>query len=331
MNLGFFGADLPLVLAPMAGVTDLPFRYLCCKLGADWAVSEMVSSNPKVWNSNKSRQRMAGGIEQTELPEELKDAEPLRIVQIAGSDPTLLAEAAKYNVAQGADVIDINMGCPVKKVNKKLAGSALLREPQLIKQILTEVVNAVSVPVTLKIRTGWSPQERNGVEIAQLAEQCGIQALSVHGRTRSCMFKGQAEFDTVKAIKSAISIPVLANGDITTAKQAKEILEYTGVDGLMIGRGAQGNPWIFREVSHYLSTGKQRAKPTKDEFKNILMQHLHLLHHFYGEMQGVRIARKHVGWYLRGVSLKEFRASFNRLDTAQSQTQALTDLFNTTK
>lgn len=334
MKLGALEVAQPLVLAPMAGITDLPFRHLCCLLGADWAISEMLSSNPRVWSSLKSKLRMAGDVNEQHL------SEPIKIVQIAGSQPEELAMAAQYNEAQGADVIDINMGCPAKKVNKKLAGSALLKEPLLVKEILNAVITAVNVPVSLKIRTGWSPEERNGLEIAQLAQDCGVAALSVHGRTRQCMFKGQAEFDTIKAIKQAVSIPVIANGDINTVEKAQQVLEYTAVDGLMIGRAAQGNPWLFREVKHYLNTQEILPGPSVEEFKQVMLQHLSLLHQLYGTVQGVRIARKHVSWYLsnaferfefKNKVLKEVRVNFNKLESAECQYQAINNLFSTIK
>ena len=244
MKIGQYQLTNPLILAPMAGITDKPFRELCFKLGAGMTVSEMCSSNPKVWHTSKSAQRMSH-----------TDKAGVRSVQIAGADPQEMAMAAQFNVEQGAQIIDINMGCPAKKVNKKLAGSALLQHPTLVKEILDSVVNAVNVPVTLKIRTGWDIDNRNGVAIAQLAQDAGIQSLAVHGRTKACMYKGFAEFDTIKAIKQAISIPVVANGDITSPEKASEVLDYTGADAIMIGRGAQGNPWIFQEINHYLTTG----------------------------------------------------------------------------
>ncbi|WP_095497008.1 tRNA dihydrouridine synthase DusB [Paraferrimonas haliotis] len=316
MRIGDYQLDNPLILAPMAGVTDQPFRKLCLRYGAALAVSEMLSSNPEVWDSEKSRQRMDHSGEHG-----------IRSVQIAGSDPQQMAYAAQFNVSNGAQIIDINMGCPAKKVNKKLAGSALLKDPELVEQILLAVVGAVKVPVTLKIRTGWDPDNRNGVEIARIAQESGIQALAVHGRTRKDMYKGEAEFDTIKAIKRAVSIPVIANGDIDSPEKAQAVLDYTGVDALMIGRGAQGRPWIFQEILHYLKTGT-KAQPIADsEQQQVMLSHLDMLHQFYGEFKGVRFARKHIGWYLNSAEQKEFRAVFNRLESAQEQRESLTRYF----
>lgn len=301
----------------MAGVTDRPFRHLCAEMGAGLVVSEMLSSNPRVWNTAKSMHRMNHEGESG-----------IRSVQIAGSEPQLMAEAAQFNVEQGAQIVDINMGCPAKKVNKKLAGSALLQQPQLVNDILRAVVDAVDVPVTLKIRTGWNEDNRNGVSIAQIAEQAGVQCLAVHGRTRTCMFKGHAEYDTIKAIKSHINIPVVANGDITSPQQAKHVLEYTGADGLMIGRAAQGNPWIFRQINAYLSKGLLVEKPTAAEMLAVSKRHVIGIHDLYGEPMGVRIARKHVGWYLDAYDEgRQFRKAFNQLECAQSQLDALEQFF----
>jgi tRNA-dihydrouridine synthase B len=306
------------MLAPMAGVTDRPFRQLCRRLGAGLVVSEMLSSNPRVWNTAKSMQRMDHSGESG-----------IRSVQIAGADPDLMAEAAKFNVANGAQIIDINMGCPAKKVNKKLAGSALLQYPDLVESIVRSVVDAVSVPVTLKIRTGWDTDNRNGVEIARIAQENGIQSLAVHGRTRACMYKGFAEYDTIRSIKQAVSIPVVANGDITSPEKAREVLEYTEADALMIGRGAQGNPWIFREVSHYLNTGERLAPPSLMEQHSVLKEHVTAVHAFYGLENGVRIARKHVGWYLMEHDKdRQFRKVFNALESAEEQLQAIDHYFN---
>lgn len=302
----------------MAGVTDRPFRQLCRRLGAGLVVSEMLSSNPRVWNTAKSMQRMDHSGESG-----------IRSVQIAGADPDLMAEAAKFNVANGAQIIDINMGCPAKKVNKKLAGSALLQYPDLVESIVRSVVDAVSVPVTLKIRTGWDTDNRNGVEIARIAQENGIQSLAVHGRTRACMYKGFAEYDTIRSIKQAVSIPVVANGDITSPEKAREVLEYTEADALMIGRGAQGNPWIFREVSHYLNTGERLAPPSLMEQHSVLKEHVTAVHAFYGLENGVRIARKHVGWYLMEHDKdRQFRKVFNALESAEEQLQAIDHYFN---
>lgn len=305
------------LLAPMAGVTDRPFRQMCHRLGAGLVVSEMLSSNPDVWKSKKSKQRMNHEGETG-----------IRSVQIAGSEPELMAQAAQFNVRNGAQIIDINMGCPAKKVNKKLAGSALLQYPELVEDIVKAVVSAVDVPVTLKIRTGWNTENRNAVDIARIAERNGIQSLAVHGRTKACMYKGEAEYDTIKAVKQSIDIPVVANGDITTPEKAKMVLDYTGADGVMIGRGAQGNPWIFNAINHYLNTGEQLPSPTLFEVKNVLIEHLRNVHQFYGEPMGARIARKHVGWYLAEHDSKSFRRAFNAIDDAQHQIDALEVFFN---
>ena len=318
MRIGTYTLDNNLMLAPMAGVTDRPFRQLCRRLGAGLVVSEMLSSNPRVWNTAKSMQRMDHSGESG-----------IRSVQIAGADPDLMAQAAQFNVANGAQIIDINMGCPAKKVNKKLAGSALLQYPDLVESIVRSVVNAVSVPVTLKIRTGWDTDNRNGVKIARIAQENGIQSLAVHGRTRACMYKGFAEYDTIRQIKQAVSIPVVANGDITSPEKAREVLEYTEADALMIGRGAQGNPWIFREVSHFLNTGERLAPPSLMEQHSVLKEHVTAVHAFYGAQNGVRIARKHVGWYLMEHDKdRQFRKVFNALESAEEQLQAIDHYFN---
>lgn len=298
-----------LILAPMAGVTDRPFRQLCRRLGAGLVVSEMVTSDVRLWKSRKSSLRLlhAG------------DPEP-RSVQIAGGDPQMMADAARKNVELGAQIIDINMGCPAKKVCNKAAGSALLRDEPLVREILAAVVGAVDVPVTLKIRTGWDRQNKNGITVAKIAEDAGIAALSVHGRTRADLYTGEAEYDTIAAIKQAISIPVFANGDIDSPQKAKAVLDATGADALLIGRAAQGRPWIFREIEHYLSTGETLPAPSLLEVERILLEHLAALHAFYGELMGTRIARKHVGWYLATLpGAREFRAQFNRLDSTDAQ------------
>lgn len=318
MQIGQYRLDNNLILAPMAGVTDRPFRQLCKRLGAGLVVSEMLSSNPKVWQSKKSQQRMDHSGESG-----------LRSVQIAGSEPKLMADAAMHNVQQGAQIVDINMGCPAKKVNKKLAGSALLQFPALVAEIVQAVVKAVEVPVTLKIRTGWDTDNRNGVEIAKIAEQNGIQALAVHGRTKACMYKGNAEYDTIAAIKQMVSIPVIANGDITCVKSAKKVLDYTQADALMIGRGAQGRPWIFREIHHYLQTGEMLPAPSLAEVRSILLEHVGNVHQFYGEFLGARIARKHVGWYLAEQDQdRRFRSGFNAIEDATAQLDALEQYFD---
>jgi tRNA-dihydrouridine synthase B len=286
MKIGAFELGTPLALAPMAGVTDAPFRQLCRRLGATMAASEMVTSDTRLWHTPKSRRRL----------EHAGDAEP-RIVQIAGGEPNMMADAARRNVDLGAQIIDINMGCPAKKVCHRAAGSALLRDEALVADILAAVVNAVPVPVTLKMRTGWDRQHRNGVAIARLAEASGVQALAVHGRTRADHYEGVAEYDTLRAIKAAVRIPVLANGDIDDGPKARAVLESTGADGLMIGRAAQGKPWIFREIREFLTTGQQLPAPAIDEVRDIMLAHLEQLYAFYGEQDGVRVARKHLGWY----------------------------------
>ncbi len=312
----------------MAGVTDRPFRNLCYKLGADLCVSEMVTSEKHLWNSRKTQLRLNH-----------KGEKGIRSVQIAGTDPAKLASAAQFNVDNGAQIIDINMGCPAKKVCNVLAGSALLKNEPLVADIISSVVNAVAVPVTLKIRTGWDHHNRNAVNIAKIAEQNGIQALSVHGRTRADAYKGEAEYETIAAVKSAISIPVFANGDITDPKKAKAVLEATNADGLMIGRAAQGNPWIFSQIKHYLAENTLLSPPDNKEVCQLLTSHLQQLYDFYGENSGVRIARKHIGWYLRNLSARigydidmqateSFRKQVNQVDKASSQLELVTEFFN---
>ncbi len=302
----------------MAGITDQPFRQLCCRMGAGLAVSEMVSANPKLWDTNKSKRRLLH-----------TDDAGIRSVQIAGCDPTELAFAAKMNADNGAQIIDINMGCPAKKVNKKLAGSALLKEPRLVETIVKAVVDAVEVPVTLKIRTGWCEDTRNGIEIAKIAEANGIQSLAVHGRTRNDFYKGEAEYQTIKAIKNSISIPVVANGDITSAEKARQVLDFTGADAIMVGRGAQGRPWIFREINHFLKTGQHLPAPSMEEFGSIIIEHVKELHRFYGDFMGVRFARKHVSWYMQSCDQdKTFRSVFNGLESVNEQLEALTIQFD---
>ncbi|MGY2575719.1 tRNA dihydrouridine synthase DusB [Vibrio sp. C8] len=318
MKIGNYQLKNNLIVAPMAGVTDRPFRELCLQYGAGMAVSEMMSSNPALWNTDKSKNRMVHEGESG-----------IRSVQIAGSDPQLMADAAQFSVENGAQIIDINMGCPAKKVNKKLAGSALLRFPDLIEEILKTVVDAVNVPVTLKTRTGWDTDNKNCVYIAQLAENCGIQALALHGRTRACMYKGEAEYNSIKAAKEAISIPVIANGDIDSPEKAKYVLEYTGADALMIGRPAQGRPWIFQEIRHYLENGTTMPDLPLEEVKSIMLGHVTALHGFYGEYLGPRIARKHVGWYLKEhEEASEFRRTFNAIEAASLQLEALEGYFD---
>lgn len=318
MRIGQYQLDNNIILAPMAGVTDRPFRELCRSQGAGLAVSEMLSSNPRVWNSQKSKLRM-----------DYHDESGIRSVQIAGSEPIAMAAAAQLTVQQGAQIVDINMGCPAKKVNKKKAGSALLTDPKLVQAILESVVDAVDVPVTLKIRTGWDPESRNGLEIAQIAEQSGIQALAVHGRTRQCLYNGSAEYDTIKTIKENVTIPVIANGDITSVEKAKFVLDHTGADAIMIGRGAQGAPWIFNEINHYLKTGEQTAPMERIELSSILLDHVQALHKFYGEVMGPRIARKHVGWYLKEQDQSGyFKKQFNAIDCPLEQLNTLETYLN---
>ncbi|MGY6631286.1 MAG: tRNA dihydrouridine synthase DusB [Wenzhouxiangella sp.] len=305
-------------LAPMAGVTDKPFRLLCKRLGAGLAVSEMTTADASLWHTRKSRMRM----------DHVGEPEPIS-VQIAGTDPQRLAEAARHNVEHGADIIDINMGCPAKKVCKAWAGSALMQDEALVERILHAVVNAVDVPVTLKIRTGWAPDQRNAPTIARIAEDAGIQALAVHGRTRDQKYQGQAEYDTIALIKQQIGIPVLANGDINSPQKARQVLDYTGADGLLIGRAAQGRPWIFREISHYLATGNTLAPPNLATIAAILIEHLEALHDFYGEVAGVRIARKHLGWYAKDrPENARFREVVNRAESAGEQIELTARYFD---
>jgi len=308
-KIGPYSLPNNLFLAPMAGVTDRPFRQLCRRLGAGMAVSEMITANKSLWASKKSLLRAN------------HDGEPEpRSVQIAGADPKMMAEAAQHNVEQGAHIIDINMGCPAKKVCNVMAGSALLQHETLVAEILESVVNAVDVPVTLKIRTGWDSDNRNGVAIAKIAQESGIQALAVHGRTRACAYKGEAEFDTIADIKSRIAIPVIANGDISSPEKAKHVLDYTGVDGLMIGRAAQGNPWVFRQINHYLMHGEHLAAPSVKEIRETLIEHLHTLYDFYGDYTGVRMARKHIAWYSKGLrNGNPFRQQMNTFEQPQQQ------------
>ena len=302
----------------MAGVTDRPFRQLCRAQGAGLVVSEMVSSNALLWGSEKTRRRI----------DHAGEGEPVS-VQIAGAIPAQMADAARFNVDHGAQMIDINMGCPAKKVCNVMAGSALLQDETLVGQILDAVVTAVDVPVTLKIRTGWDPEHKNALAIARIAEQAGIQALAVHGRTRSCAYRGAAEHDTVRVIKSALSIPVIANGDINTPEKAVEVLQHTGADAIMIGRAAQGRPWIFREIAHYMVTGRQLPAPTPAEICTILTAHLSNLYAFYGEYTGVRIARKHIAWYSKGQrDGNPFRQQLNQLESADTQLAYVRDYFN---
>ena len=318
MQIGPHSIVPALILAPMAGVTDKPFRQLCKQLGAGLAVSEMTISNPKLWHTQKSLHRM----------DHVGEPAPIS-VQIAGTEPAQLAEAARYNVDHGAQIIDINMGCPAKKVCNAWAGSALMRDEALVARILQAVVAAVDVPVTLKIRTGWDADHRNGLQIAHIAEDAGIAALAVHGRTRDQQYTGAAQYDTIAAIKSSLRIPVMANGDIDSPQKALAVLRATNADALLIGRAAQGRPWIFREVAHYLATGELLPPPGLAEIRDILLGHLQALHQFYGEHQGVRIARKHLGWYAKDRPENvNFRAVVNRAESAAEQVRLTRDYFD---
>jgi len=319
MKIGPYTLKNNLVLAPMAGITDRPFRQLCRELGAGLAVSEMTASNPALRKHRRTQLKLDHSGEN----------EP-RSVQIVGTDPQQMAEAALFNQQNGAQIIDINMGCPAKKVCSVAAGSALLRDEALVNKILHAVVSAVDIPVTLKIRTGWDTISRNAVTIAQIAEQAGIQALAIHGRTRACKYNGDAEFDTIKLVKKAIAIPVLANGDITSPQKALEVLNYTEADGLLIGRGAQGRPWIFNEVNHYLATGEELPPPSLPEIKGIITRHISQLHQFYGDIMGVRIARKHLAWYFSHIDaslLPQVKKSFS-LQQPPQQLDFIDTIFN---
>jgi tRNA-dihydrouridine synthase B len=338
MRIGPYLIDPPIGLAPMAGVTDKPFRQLCKRLGAGLATTEMTTSDPRLWTTRKSLKRM----------DHAGEPDPVS-VQIAGYDPAMLADAARYNADAGAQIIDINMGCPAKKVCNVYAGSALLQDEALVARILAAVVGAVDVPVTLKIRTGWNRDNRNGVRIAGIAEDAGIAALAVHGRTRADLYEGEAEYETIAAIKQSVRMPVLANGDADTPQKARRILDYTKCDGLLIGRAAQGRPWIFREIAHFLATGAELPPPTAAEVSAILVEHLENLYAFYGELQGVRIARKHLGWYAKdrfglfeesgqdgrfsdaegpASRYKLFRAVVNRAESAAEQVRLTRDYFD---
>jgi len=318
MQIGPYRIETPLALAPMVGVTDRFFRRLCRELGAGYTVSEMLAANPALRETKKARLRgdFAG------------EPEPVA-VQIAGADPDWMAEAARYNVERGADIIDINMGCPAKKVCRKLAGSALLSHPQQVRAILAAVVAAVDVPVTLKMRTGPDRGNRNGVDIARMAEDLGIAALAVHGRTRADRFQGEAEYATIRNICHAVNVPVFANGDITSPEKAIRVMRRTGAAGLMIGRAAQGNPWIFRDIRTYLETGRPAPAPTADEVHRVMQRHLRQLHRAYGEEHGVRVARKHIGWYLDGrPGARETRRRLMRVGTTAEQFALLESWFS---
>ncbi|HUO44099.1 MAG TPA: tRNA dihydrouridine synthase DusB [Burkholderiales bacterium] len=313
MRIGPYQLRSNLIVAPMAGVTDRPFRQLCKQMGAGMAVSEMVASNSLLWGSAKTRRRA----------DHEGEVDPIA-VQIAGADPRMMAEAARYNVDHGAQIIDINMGCPAKKVCNVMAGSALLKDEPLVGRILDAVVGAVGVPVTLKIRTGWDKANKNALAVAKIAENAGVQALAVHGRTRACGFSGNAEYDTIAAVKAAAGIPVIANGDITTPQQAQHVLRHTRADAVMIGRAAQGRPWIFREIQHYFDTGRLPPPPEVAEIRRVLIAHLHDLYAFYGEITGVRVARKHISWYTKGLAgSAAFRHAMNQMQTADEQLAAI--------
>lgn len=310
-----------LIAAPMAGVSDLPFRSLCYKFGAGLAFSEMFLANSQVWHTEQSVQKLAN---QSELG--------IRAVQIVGSDPDEMAKTAILNWHAGAELIDINMGCPAKKVNKNLAGSALMQYPKLVESILLNVVQAVEIPVTLKIRTGWDEAHKNCIEIAQIAQKCGIKAVTIHGRTREELFKGSAEFESIKKVKQYITIPVIANGDITSPEKAKDIFQYTKADAIMIGRAAQGKPWIFEDIAFYLKYGKLKSEKSIHEVMQIVLQHVKALHQFYGEKKGLLIARKHVFWYTQNyVESNQFRRLFSAINSASGQIDALKAFFHKTK
>ncbi len=304
-------------VAPMAGVTDRPFRQLCKQLGAGYAVSEMAASNPRLWATEKSSRRT----------DHTGEMEP-KAVQIAGADPRDLADCARFNVERGAQIIDINMGCPVKKVCNSWCGSALLQDEALVEKILHAVVGAVDVPVTLKFRTGWDRLNKNALNIARIAEDAGIAMLTLHGRTRADGYKGDAEYDTIAAVKRSVSIPVVANGDITSPEKAKYVLEQTGADAIMVGRAAQGRPWIFREIEHFLRTGSHLPAPYVDEVRALMDEHLRAHYAFYGDFLGVRTARKHIGWYVRDLAGgEEFRQKMNLLESIEAQLQAVDQFF----
>ena len=321
MKIGSLSIKNNLFLAPMAGVTDRPFRMLCKKLGAGVAVSEMVTSNSLLYGSEKTIKRANHEGE----------VDPIS-VQIAGADPIMMGDAARYNEDKGAQIIDINMGCPAKKICNVMAGSALLKHEKLVEKILTSVVSAVTIPVTLKIRTGWDKENKNAINIAKIAENSGIQALAIHGRTRACLYHGEAEYDTIANVKQNIKIPVIANGDITSPQKAEFVLNYTKADGVMIGRAAQGRPWIFREIDYYLKNKKELELPTIEEIQETTIEHVNDLYNFYGELKGLRIARKHISWYTKGLkSSAQFRFNMNQIEDATNQQKAINDYFENLK
>jgi len=321
MKIGDLSIKNNLFLAPMAGVTDRPFRMLCKKLGAGVAVSEMVTSNSLLYGSEKTIQRANHEGE----------VDPIS-VQIAGADPKMMGDAARYNQDRGAQIIDINMGCPAKKICNVMAGSALLKHEKLVEEILNSVVSSVTIPVTLKIRTGWDRENKNAIKIAKIAENSGIKALAIHGRTRACLYHGHAEYDTIAEVKQNIKIPVIANGDITTPQKAKFVLNYTKADGIMIGRAAQGRPWIFREIDFYLKNNKELELPTIQEIQDTTIEHVNDLYNFYGELKGVRIARKHISWYTKGLkNSAQFRFNMNQIEDVRKQQTAINDYFEQLK
>ncbi len=318
MQIGRHHIDPRVILAPMAGVTDKPFRLLCKQLGAGLAVSEMTTSDPRFWNTAKSLHRM----------DHVGEPDPVS-VQIAGTVPAIMADAARHNVEHGAQLIDINMGCPAKKVCNAWAGSALMREPDLVARIVEAVARAVDVPVTLKIRTGWDRDHRNAPEIARIAEDAGIKALAIHGRTRDQHYGGAAEYDTIAMIKARARIPVIANGDIDSPEKAAWVLRHTGADAVMVGRAAQGRPWLMGAIAHFLATGERTPEPSVGEVRTILLGHLQALHAFYGEEMGVRIARKHLGWYAKDRPENHaFRAVVNQAVSADEQLRLTRDYFD---
>jgi len=319
MRIGPHEISNNVILAPMAGITDRPFRELCKQFGAGLAVSEMVASNPALRNHKR-----------TLLKADQNGESGIRSVQILGTDPEQMADAARLNADRGAQIIDINMGCPAKKVCSVAAGSALLRDEALVRRILDAVVNAVDIPVTLKIRTGWDPDNRNAVNIAQIAEASGIAALTVHGRTRACKFEGSAEYETIRQVKQSVNIPVIANGDIDSPEKARSVLAATGADAIMIGRAAQGNPWLFKQINHFIKHGKVIENPTVIEIKQTLLVHLDSIHGFYGGVSGVRMARKHIGWYLANVESisQSSKRNINLAQTPAHQTELIHSAFN---
>lgn len=318
-RIGKHTIDSNVVLAPMAGVSDLPFRNLCLAFGAGLATSEMITSDTRLWNSKKTRMRLA---------DDGNSQGAIKSLQIAGSDPQMLADAARLAQDKGAEIVDINMGCPAKKVCKKLAGSALLKDEKLVAEILKSVTKSVSIPVTLKTRTGWDQNTKNICRVAKIAEDSGIQALTIHGRTRACRFQGNAEYDSIAEVVNLIQIPVIANGDISSPEGAKKVLDYTGASAVMLGRASLGNPWLFREVNHYLATGTPAPAALETEQLTIIKQHMCAIHSFYGDIQGVRIARKHIGWYCKTAKASPgFSRHFNKLESTQSQLNAVDEIF----